>query len=136
MGVVGSIQGEASAFGRALLRRWGLGDPDCRTGIVLVLAISDHLRQPMRMASSPGSSDAGGFELEYHPFLYLAAGKGARDYLTRAQAEVIVDRMASVLLFRIGDAVEQCVSDVLRVLKNEDLVSEEEAEQSSRAWRY
>lgn len=120
--VVRSIQGEARKFARAVIDNWGIGDQYCNNGIVLVLAIQDHLDH---MWSS------GSFSFQSHPSLYLATGKGAREFMTKARAKEIVDRIAPMLIYRISDAVEYCVSDVLHVLKREDPSDFASAEESN-----
>lgn len=93
--VVGRVDGATSAFAPAVLDQWGVGNPACNNGIVLALAIEDRS-------------------------MYIATGRGARELVTDAEAQAIIDRMKPLLKKnRIADAAEQCVSDVLRVLNEE-----------------
>ena len=93
--VVGRVDGATSEFAPAVLDRWGVGSKGCNTGIVLGIAIEDRS-------------------------MYLATGGGAKEYVSDAEAQAIIDRMKPLLRDnRVADALEQCVSDVLRVLNGE-----------------
>ena len=94
--VVGRVDGATSEFAPAVLDRWGVGSKGCNTGIVLGIAIEDRS-------------------------MYLATGGGAKEYVSDAEAQAIIDRMKPLLRDnRVADALEQCVSDVLRVLNREE----------------
>lgn len=86
-------------FAKNIMDRWGVGKRACSNGIVLAIAVRDRK-------------------------MHLATGKGARDQLSDKQAAKAIERMKDLLrASNYGGAVEQCVSDVAKVLSGEDLAS-------------
>ena len=104
--VVDRVAGTTERFARGVMDSWGVGKRACNNGIVLALAIEDRS-------------------------MYLATGKGAREYLSDDDGERIISRMKGLLRKdRVADAVEQCVSDVLRVLNGNTEFLKSECERS------
>lgn len=101
--IVGHIAGGGDAsstatFARSVMDSWGVGKPACNNGILLAMAIED--RQ-----------------------MFIATGHGARKYIANDELQHVIDRLKP--LVRQTDyagAVEQCISDIARILSGESFV--------------
>jgi len=101
--IVGHIAGGGDAsttatFAKSVMDSWGVGKPACNNGILLAMAIKD--RQ-----------------------MFIATGRGAKKYIADAELHQVIDRLKP--LMRQTDyagAVEQCISDIARILSGESFV--------------
>jgi uncharacterized membrane protein YgcG len=97
--IAGGTEAAVEAFAKGAMDAWGVGDPSCNNGIVLVIAVDD--RQ-----------------------LYIATGRGASEYLPNKELQATIDRMKPLMRGqRYDDAAEQCVSDIARILSGESFAS-------------
>mmetsp|Transcript_159909 Transcript_159909/g.298261 ORF Transcript_159909/g.298261 Transcript_159909/m.298261 type:complete len:391 (+) Transcript_159909:93-1265(+) len=98
--IVGKILGGGTdevtqKFARDVMDKWGVGKAACNNGIVLVLAVRDRK-------------------------MFIATGRGAREHLPDEELQAVLDRMKPLLKgSQYSDAVEQCISDVARILSGE-----------------
>mmetsp|Transcript_3293 Transcript_3293/g.8541 ORF Transcript_3293/g.8541 Transcript_3293/m.8541 type:complete len:388 (+) Transcript_3293:98-1261(+) len=97
--ISGGTEAATRAFAMATMDAWGVGKASCNNGVVLAIAVEDR-------------------------HMHIATGRGAAEHIPDRQLAAVIERMKPLMREqRYSEAVEQCVSDVARILSGESLAT-------------
>lgn len=93
--IVGGTEEDTEAFAKGVMDAWGVGKAACSNGLVLAIAVDDR-------------------------HMHIATGRGASEHVPDRELAAVIERVKPLMrAARYGDAAEQCISDVARILTGE-----------------
>lgn len=95
--ILGGSERDTEAFAKGTLDNWGVGKAGCNNGIVLAVAVDDR-------------------------HMHIATGRGAAEHIPDRELSFVIEQMKPLMREqRYVEAIEQCISDIARILSGEKL---------------